>query len=262
MKSISLKLPYRYLSLTIIILIFCLTGLNIPCFAQGNRSPTPQEKVVIDKAVHAVLPVIQKFIDENWGMISGGADDPNNYSVSRKPDRPLNVAPFNDWRFSVKQGSPLWNGKVKPLQEKMMAAASGGGSKDGAALYLRISKDYFNMRDVFVEVEVNDVELPILPDKNSAANLKIPGCAYSFKLSHDHWRGSNQDLDAGYMLAFGNWSTAKPSRDYDDYRFHFVHPDGDPFIENIVILIKGNEQRIKDLLKEIDWNEVNKGLSL
>jgi hypothetical protein len=196
-------------------------------------------------------------------MVSGGADDPDNYSVGRRPDGPLNVAPFNDWRFSVKQGSPLWNGKIKPLQEKMMAAASRGGDEKGAAAYDQVSKEYFNRRDIFVEVAVNDVELPILPGKNSIANLKIPGCANSFKLTHDdHWRGNNQDLDAGYLLAFGNWSTAKPSRDYDDYRFHFIHPDGDPFIENIVILIKGNEQRIKELLKEIDWNEVNKGLSL
>jgi hypothetical protein len=237
-------------------------ALPYPGHSQSHRSPTPQEKAVIDKAVHAVLPVMQEFINSDWEMVSGGADNPDDYSVDRKPDRPLNVAPFNDWQFSVKQGSPLWNGKIKPLQEKMMAAASVGGDENGAAAYDRISKDYFNRRDIFVEAEVNDVELPMLPGKNSAANLKIPGCAYSFKLTHDHWRGSNQDLDAGYLLAFGNWSTAKPSRDYDDYRFHFIHPDVDPFIENIVILIKGNEQRIKELLKEIDWNEVNKGLSL
>jgi hypothetical protein len=77
---------------------------------------------------------------------------------------------------------------------------------------------------------------------------------------HEHWIGTDRGLEAGCVLAFGNWSTARPSQDYGDYRFHFIHPYG-PFIENIVIILMGNEQRIKELLQKIDWNEVNNGLS-
>ena len=248
--------------ITSIILITCLTGLNTSSFAQSNRSPTPQERAVIDKAVHAVLPVMQKFMDTNWKIIAGGADNPDDYSVAVKANLPLNVAPFNDWQFSIKQNSGLWNQRVQPLYEKVMHPPTDYNNEKEMATYNQLAKEYKNLKDVFVEVEVNRPELPVNPDKNNKGNLTIPGCAYAFKLSHDHWIGTDRNLEAGYALAFGDWSTAKPSRDYGDYRFHFIHPGNSPFIENIVIIMMGNEERIKELLSKMNWNEVNDGLSL
>lgn len=244
------------------ILIICLTGLNTSSFSQSSRPPTPHERVAIDKAVHAILPVMQKFIDRNWKIAAGGADDPNYYSVDKKPYVPINTAPFNDWQFSVKENSPLWNEKLQPMFAKLMHPPVDYRNEKEMAAYNQLAKEYKNLKDVFVEVEVNRPGLPPSPDKSSAADLKIPGCAYAFKLSHEHWIGTDRNLEAGYVLAFGNWSTARPSQEYGDRLFHFIHPNTSPFIENIVIIIMGNEERIKELLSKINWNEVNNGLSL
>jgi hypothetical protein len=240
----------------------CLTGISISSSAQSSRPPTPQEKEAIDRAVHAVLPVMQKFMDANWKIVSGGADNPNDYSVADHPDVPLNTAPFNDWEFSVKENSPLWNGQIQPMFEKLMKPPADYNDTAAMAAYLKLSAKYKNLKDIFIEVELNRTGLPVPPDKNSAASLKIPGCYYAFKLSHEHWIGVDRNLEAGYVLAFGNWGTAKPSHEYGDLRFHFIHPNGSPFVENMVIILMGNEQRIKEQLSQIDWTKINEGLTL
>ncbi|MBN8858938.1 MAG: hypothetical protein J0H29_11155 [Sphingobacteriales bacterium] len=230
--------------------------------AQSNRAPTPEERTAIDRTVHAVLPVMQQFTDENWTIIKGDTDSPDDYSVSTKPQVPVNTAPFNTWQFSVKENSPLWNEKLHPLFEKLMHPPAEYNDSTQMKAWKRLSKEYHNLKDIFVEVEVNRPGLLVNPDKNSKENLRIPGCAFVAKLPHDHWMGIDRSLEAGYVLSFGNWSTAKFRQGYNDYRFHFVHPNNSPFIENIVIIIMGNEQRIKELLSKINWNDINNGLSL
>ncbi len=244
------------------VLTICFACLYFSSSAQSNRPPTPQEKAVIDRAVHAVLPAMQQFTDENWTIIRGGANNTGDYSVSTKPQVPINTAPFNDWQFSVKEKSPLWNEKLQPMFEKLMHPPADYNDSKQMEAYKQLSKEYKNLKDIFVEVELNSPYLSVNPGKDNKENLRVPGCAFASRLPHNHWMGIDRNLETGYVLAFGNWSTAKPSQGYDDYRFHFIHPNNSPFIENIIIIIMGNEQRIKELLSKIDWSQLNNGLSL
>jgi hypothetical protein len=66
---------------------------------------------------------------------------------------------------------------------------------------------------------------------------------------------------SAYVLVFGNWQTAKWDAGNKWYRFHFAHPQNTPYIENIVIQIFGADDRIKKLLKTIDWNMANEGMT-
>ena len=48
----------------------------------------------------------------------------------------------------------------------------------------------------------------------------------------------------------------------DVYRNFFVHKPDTPFIENIEVRIFGSEDRIKELLRKIDWRQVNTALTM
>ncbi|MGH2612492.1 MAG: hypothetical protein ACRDFB_05525 [Rhabdochlamydiaceae bacterium] len=238
----------------------------IATFAQSDRDPTPKEKIAINKAVQVVVPLIQQFADNNWQMMSGGPDAPEDYSVQKKPDVPIGVAPFNGWQFSVKQGSDLWNTLITPYLTKLQTPPADMNNKKAMADYEKLDGEYKNIKDVYVEIIVNEKKLPINPVKNGKDDLKLPGCYYAYKQSSDPNKlvGTDRGLENSYVLAFGNWTNAKVSyySDVPYYNFHFLRPPGTPYIENMVIIISGNNNRIKYLLQEIDWNKVNRGLTL
>lgn len=242
----------------------------VATIAQSDRDPTSQEKIAIDKVVNAVVPVINQFADNNWQMASGGPDAPEDYSVQKVPhpnnEVPIGVAPFNDWQFSVKQGSSLWNSLIKPYLDKLQNPPSDIlNDKKAMDEYNSMDIEYKNIKDIYVEVWVNDLNLPVKPVKNGKNDLKIPGCYFAYKQSSDpnKLEGTDRELENSYVLAFGNWGTAKLTyySDVPYYNFHFLHPPGTPYIENLIMIISGNNNRIKELLQKIDWNKINAGLT-
>lgn len=239
-----------------------LSLVALPAWAQSNRAPTPAEKAAIDKAVQAVMPVLQSFADDNWILEDGGADDPEYYSVQKYPDVAMGVAPFSDMRFSMKPGTSLWNTAVKPLLDKIEHPDKVPGNDEEAAAYDKLTEEYKNQSEVIVEVQVNKKNIDVKPVKGNEEDLKIPGCYFSFKPTKDPV--TNQDLTNQYVLVFGNWKTAK-LKYYGDmpvYEFSYMHPKGSPYIENIVVILKGNKERIKEMLRKTDWYPINKGLTL
>lgn len=249
-------------------MLFFITFFLLPAittFGQSDRDPTPQEKIAIDKAVHAVTQVINQFADNNWQLVSGGPDAPEDYSVQKKPDVPIGVALFNDWQFSVKQGSDLWNTRIKPYLTKLQNPPSDMNDQKAMDAYNKMDSEFKNLKDIYVEVHVNDLNLPIKPVKNGKDDLNVPGCYFAYKQSGDPNKliGTDRELENSYVLALGNWGTAKLTyySDVPYYNFHFLHMPGTPYIENVVIIISGNNNRIKELLQKIDWNKINAGLT-
>lgn len=221
--------------------LFILPLLLLPAittFAQSDRDPTPQEKIAIDKVVHSVVAVINQFADNNWQIAAGGPDAPEDYSVQKVPypnhEVPIGVAPFNDWQFSVQQGSDLWNSLIKPYLDKLQNPPANMNNQKAMDAYNKINLEYKNVKDIYVEVHVNDLSLPVKPVKNGKDDLKVPGCYFAYKQSADPNKlvGTDRELENSYVLAFGNWETAKLTyySDVPFYNFHFVHPPGTPYI--------------------------------
>jgi len=243
-----------------VLLLLLLFGCIQKVSAQSSRSPTPQERIVIDKAVNAVVGVINGFSNNDWEITAGGADAPESYSVQRKPWVPIGVAPFNDWTFEIRQGSPLWNSLTKPYLDKIQNTSVDINDKKATDAYLKLGNEFANKKDVIVEVHVNDFGIPMYPQKDGAMDLKIPGCYFAWKQQHDNLIGTDRNLENSYVLVFGNWANVKSSGN-GFYNFHFTHPPLAPYIENIVIIISGNNERISELLHKTNWNEINNGLT-
>jgi hypothetical protein len=243
--------------------IFFLSPLlffSILSNAQGARNPTPQEMAVINKAVNAIDPVINGFVNSNWKKLSGGAMDGGDYSVQVKPDVALGVAPFNDWEFDVRENSDLWSSMIKPLQDKLLQMPDVNDQK-AMTEYAGIGDKIKNLQNIYVEVHVNEKSLPVKPAKGSAPDLKLPGAWMAYKQTPDHFIGTDRNLKSSYVILFGNWGNAR-SNGSGDYEFQYKHPDGTPYIENIVVIITGNEDAIKQILQKTSWKDINDALTL
>ncbi len=244
--------------ITLLALSFLITQFTN---AQSDRSPTPAEKNVILKAVNAVVPIIDRFQNKDWQKTKGGADEPEDYSVQKHPDVVMGVAPFNDWNFTIPEGSDKYNKIVKPYLDKMAANPPDGSNQKLIDEYDKEGAKMEEWSNVNVRVFVNIKNLPIKPP-HGAVDLKIPGTFFSYKepATGDKTIGGVDHSKSSYVLAFGNWSTAKLMN--DNYQFHFTHPLATPYLENIVILIYGAPDRVQEILHNTDWKKINEGLTL
>ncbi|MBS1973991.1 MAG: hypothetical protein JST13_06535, partial [Bacteroidetes bacterium] len=174
---------------------------------------------------------------------------------------PINTAPFNEWHFTIKPGSDYYNKNIKPYYDKLnngtIDATDAKAMKDFQTEGNKIKSE----SNLYVDVQVNDIALLVHPLKNSITDLKVPGCYFSYKQPADKLIGTDHNTPDSYVLAFGDWSTARARASFGDYGFKFIHPKGTPFIENIVIIISGNNDRIKEILKTANWQKVNEGLT-
>lgn len=242
----------------------CILCCHCCSFAQSNGSPKPLEKQAIDKAVRTITPLIEGFGNENWQKSSGGADSPGDYSVQKKPDVPIGTAPFNDWHFTVKQGSALSDTTITPLLTALQHQPAALTDKKAMDACDSINKRLENTRDIFVEVHLNEKSLPVKSVRKDRGRLNIPGCYFAYKQPSGKLIGTDRNLQTTYVPAFGNWDNTN-LRHYSNieaYEFHFIHPSSSPYIENIVIILSGNEDCIKQLISSVRWADVHKALTL
>ncbi len=249
-------MSYKFLSqLFFSSFIFCYAS------AQNDRPANEAETIVINKAVNIIVPMIDRFQNDTWQKESGGADAPQYYSVQRHPNIPINTGPFNDWHFTIRQGSNFYNKNIKAYYDKVNNVTLDASDTKAMEQLVKEGQKIKDISNLYVEVHVNEVVIPVKPLKNSAADLKIPGCYFAYKQPADKLIGRDENTPASYVLIFGNWSTATTPADRQDYQFKFIHPKGTPFIENIVIIISGSSDRINEILKTTDWQKVNDGLT-
>jgi hypothetical protein len=240
-----------------LILFACLA---VTAQAQSNRSPNTVELAAIKKAQHVVEPFINSFENDNWEKKDGGSVEEEYLSVQDNPDVVMGIAPFNDWHFIVKENSPYFNASIKPLQDKIISLTSAGYSESNVQQEVALGKQLKKLRDIYVEVFVNLKNLPEKIQKGSKSDLNIAGAAYAYKETENKTIGTQRESISSYVLAFGDWSTAVLNKNYGAYDFKFLHKNGTPYIENIVIRVSGNDERIHELL-QLDWNKINEALT-
>lgn len=257
MKSIIKKSVYSYNKHSFLLLFLLLFVSAIS--AQNSRTANEKEKAVINKAVNIIVPLIDGFENDTWQKEEGGADDENNYSVQIHPDVVMGVAPFNDWHFTVRQGSDFYNKNIKPYYDKVTNNPIDAGNAEAMKQLVDEGQKIKTTSNIYVEVHVNDLGIPVKPVKNNEADLRLPGCYISYKQTKDKFIGTDRNLPDSYVLVFGNWGSSKYQN--GDYHFAFAHPPGNPFIENIVIIISGAKDRILEILKSTDWTKVNDALT-
>jgi hypothetical protein len=88
------------------------------------------------------------------------------------------------------------------------------------------------------------------------ADSKIPGSALVTMVNYAYRDSCNWD---SYFLAFGNWKNAE--HDSKGYTFKFKHNSGTPYTDNFVVVLTGAKSRVKELMKEINWDVLNKAIT-
>jgi hypothetical protein len=238
------------------ILFVCLAAT---AHGQSNRSPNTAELAAIKKAQNVVEPFINSFENDDWEKKDGGSVEEEYPSVQGNPDVVMGIAPFNDWQFLVRNNSPYFNAHIKPLYDQLTTSTA-TYSESNTQKAVEIGKELKKLTDIHVEVFVNLKNLPEKIQKGSISDLSIPGATYAYKETPGKTIGTQFDGINSYVLAFGDWNTAVLNKNYGAYDFKFQHKNGTPYIENIVIRISGNEERIHELL-QLDWDKINDALT-
>jgi hypothetical protein len=229
--------------------------------AQSDRTPNAAELPVIKKIQNAVTPLINSFENNDWQKEGGGTDEEQYLSVQKHPNVPLGVAPFNDWHFTVKPNSPYFNAHIKSLYDKITTLTA-TYTDDNVKQELEIGKQLKKLTDIYVEIFVNLNSLPYKIQKGSVNDLNVAGTAYAYKETDENKMiGTRIDGINSYALAFGDWNSAVSNKNNDMYDYKFLHAPGTPYIENVVIRISGNDERIHQLLTTLNWNKINDGLT-
>src|SRR5213075_1707570 len=84
-----------------------------------SRPANPKELAVIKKVVTAVDSSFDRFANSDWQQRE--ASEHETFDVATELDRPMNFAMQTDRTFEIRPGSALFNAKVKPVEDALLA---------------------------------------------------------------------------------------------------------------------------------------------
>jgi hypothetical protein len=230
---------------------FCLAVIAllsiIPASAE-LRPPNSAEKQVLEKYENIINKILDQFQSDDWdeNVDFAVGDDVN---VSGNAGRPLDVDEMFQRTYRVRNNSQRWNSIILPAMTKMQ-------NEQDMSKKVELGKPLQALTAIEVEVHFNSAVSIDTPPPGSKSYIQIPGTAMAY-----HATANPYTHGAAYVLLFGNWQGLKYSAEQSAYQFHFTHPRNTPFIENVAIQIYGADDRIQELLKKIDWNAVNAGMT-
>jgi hypothetical protein len=212
------------------------------------RPPTEKEREILTKYKSAVHGVLSRFADENWIEIDTHKFDvDDDFLVSSDPDVPLDINESMQMEYRIGPHSPLYRQQFAPAMEKIEATSD---IQEKMKLMEALPAG-----QIEVLVHFNRANLSLDAETKSAAFI-LKGAAMGYK------EPGKTDRDGSALLLFGDWQSANWVAGNGWYHFHFQRKGRYPAIENIEIELRGSRRRIDELLRTIDWQKVNAGLSL
>ena len=230
------------------VLVLSVTLLATGLSGQENRSPTPAEQRVLERYNTTMTGILDAFASPDWAENEGQRYTLDDASVHPSSGRPLDITAFLGRAYDVANGSARFQ-RMLPLMQKLQA-------EPDPAAKAKIGRQIQDMMHLAVEVHFNWRIVTVDPPPSGNPDLKIPGVALAFKVHDDsHAHGT------AYVLLFGDWKKAKWDAEHGGLAFPFAHPENTPYIENIVVQLWGADDRIQELLKTVQWSEVNAALA-
>jgi hypothetical protein len=210
---------------------------------------TAAEKKVLDKAVPLIIQTLDQFNNGDWELTQDfyGGD----ISVNQKPDVPMDINQNFEREYRVKNNSDRYNTLVKPAQDKMKEALDRGD----VSQVQKLSGENRKYMSFTVDVYINRKIATITPGEKGTIPTQVKGIDLCYHTNKDQYENETNT----YFLLFGNWKTAKNGQ----YGLHyaFIHPAKTPYIENIVIILKGADDYLQHLLKTVDWSLMQNALT-
>jgi len=203
------------------------------------HEPTAAEHRVLDPAIATINQLLDRFGDDDWEKTNdlfGGE-----VLVSDDPDVPLDIDQNFERTYSVRHDSHRWHALIEPLMQQLQQLL---GGQDYEA-QRRIGGKIRSLSDVTVDVYVNRADFAVDTTVPGTARVTVPGASLAYRAPPDSGFESQEPT---YTIGFGNWRAQ---------RFGFVHRPRTPYIENVVVALKGADDRIHELLTHIDWKVLN-----
>jgi len=217
-----------------------LFSLLVAAQASGaSRELTPAENAALQNYVTSVNAVLDHLRGAEW-------DEKIDYEIDSSvganvhPAVPFDIDELTQRTYTTRRDSPRFQNMILPLVQQRMAGT------------LKVMPDLMH---VVVDAHFNVPNVPIGSAPDANRDLKLPGVALAYAV-----RADKPEAEVSYVLLFGNWQNANWDPSLQALHFHFTHQKGTPFIENIVIRIRGADDRIAELLRKTSWSEINAGL--
>jgi hypothetical protein len=237
--------------------------------AQSVRKPNAAEKKVFDKAIPIIQSVLDKFGNNDWTLdqdwYNGDPLVPTDYDDKG----PIGIDQNFERDYVVNQNSKRFNKIIKPLYDKAQVLSDKVVAKmkeyeknppknnEMVKDPLSDSLDALNnklqeLNELHVYAYINRANISGRP----YTDMKVKGCAMVTKTNEGYMAN---DYFKSYYIAFGDWKSAKWNADDDLYDFKFKDTKT-PSIQNIVIIMTGARDRMKELMNKIDWSVLNKAI--
>ncbi len=232
--------------------------------AQSLKEPTPVEKKFLAKPIKIIQSVLDQFGNNDWSMDS---DDYNNDPVVPINDNgtgPINIDSDFERVYKVRENSKRYNTLLKPLfeKEKILSAKFAQMSqiemsKDNPTYdsLIAIGNQLSELYEIDAYAYINDNYIEGRPINEHDINVR--GASMVTKLNRGYFADENW---TSYFLAFGNWKNIKLNKEFNCYYYKFKNTKTSS-IQNIVIVLTGAPDRMKELMNKIDWVVLNKALT-
>jgi len=213
-----------------------------------KRKPTPDEEKAVARYTQVMNKVLDRFRSPDWDeTIDATIEHP---MVNPMLDRPLDLDELLQRTYQVRPDSKRYQTLIAPRLQKVTQI------KDPTEKHLQraLAEDLMHLQ---VQVHLNMLVVPMITAPDPKRDPKIPGATF---VHQDRNNPFNHGV--AYILFFSNGKPGRWDETNSVYRNVFVHPPNTPYIENLEIRIYGAEDRIKQLLRTIDWKQVNSALTM
>jgi hypothetical protein len=238
--------------------------------AQSVREPNAAEKKVFDKAIPIIQSVLNRFGNNDWTLdqdwYNGDPLVPTDYDDKG----PIGIDQNFERDYVVNQDSKRFNQIIKPLYDKAQLLSdkvvakmkeyeknppkNNEMVKDPLSDSLNVLNNKMQeLNELHVYAYINRANISGKP----ATDVQVKGSAMVTKTNEGYMA---YDYFKSYYIAFGDWKSAKWNADDNLYDFKFKNTNT-PSIQNIVIIMTGAQDRMKELMNKIDWSVLNKAIN-
>ncbi|HEY4678411.1 MAG TPA: hypothetical protein VIJ01_14695 [Candidatus Angelobacter sp.] len=240
--------PLRAVMCAAIFTVMCAV-ISMPAFGFfAPHQPTPAEQKAITKYVDTMNKVLDQFRSPDWDeKIDTTIDHP---TVDTFGDRPMDIDQMLQRTYEIRKDSKRYKTLVEPRLQKLATI------KDISERQLEAAR-IEDLQHLQVQVRFNMLVVPLITPPDPKVDPKIPGATFVHKDRHNPFSHG-----VAYVLFFSSTKNGRWEDVNDVYRNFFVHKPDTPFIKNVEVRIFGPEDRIKELLRKIDWRQVNAALTM
>ncbi len=246
-----------------------LISCSVFCFAQSVRKPNAAEKKVFNEAIPIIVSELDKFGNNDWTLDQNWYDGNPLVPVNYNDKGPIGINQNFERDYEVNQHSKRFNNIIKPLYDKSQELSNkmvakikeyeknppknNEMKKDPLSDSLDVlSNKMQELYELHVYAYINRANIKGKP----ATDVHVSGSAMITKINKGYM--SNESFKS-YFIAFGDWKSAKWNAEDNLYDFKFKDTKT-PSIQNIVIIMTGAQDRMKELMQKIDWSVLNKAL--